>query len=233
MDEIRVVVDHRESRTLVSKYLMELQINLTFQSLTVADYVVSNKVAVERKEVNDFINSIFSGRLFSQCQRLREAYEKPILVVEGDLKKALLLRNIKLSSLYGTLSSVVLDYGIPVVPSPTSKATAIFIYRLAYREQVLRDEVLRVRSKPKLIDLEKKQVFFLSGLPRVGNKLALELLKSFSNPYNALKSIVETKIIQSSSGKTLKVEGPVNKVKGFGPLKIKEIKKVLLGSDEK
>ncbi len=226
--QIKIVVDYRESRTEVVKYLGKMGVDLEFQQLTIADYVVSDRVAVERKSVNDFINSIFTNRVFEQCDRLKQTYEKPVIVVEGDFKRGLLSRGVKLSSVYGALSSIILDFDIPVIPSLNCESTAIFLERMAYREQVKEEEVLRVRSKPKMLDLKKKQIFFLSGLPKIGETMAVKLLKEFKSPLQVIDLIVKSRIVKSSTGKTMRLEGPMQKVKGLGPLKIKEIKEVLM-----
>ena len=53
-----------------------------FKVLEVGDYIISDRVAVERKTAEDFVNSIVDKRLFMQLKDLRK-YQKPILIVEG------------------------------------------------------------------------------------------------------------------------------------------------------
>ncbi|MCP8310344.1 MAG: hypothetical protein L6N94_02460 [Candidatus Methylarchaceae archaeon HK01M] len=49
------------------------------------DYVLSSECALERKTFGDFLNSIYSGRLFEQVDSLREAYLKPLRILEGEV----------------------------------------------------------------------------------------------------------------------------------------------------
>src|SRR4051794_31445277 len=52
--------------------------------LPVGDYLVSDRVVVERKGPTDLAASIKDRRLFEQLARLAEAYPSVVLVVEGD-----------------------------------------------------------------------------------------------------------------------------------------------------
>jgi ERCC4-type nuclease len=52
--------------------------------LPVGDYVVSDRVVVERKGPTDLAASIKDRRLFEQLARLAEAYPSVVLLIEGD-----------------------------------------------------------------------------------------------------------------------------------------------------
>ena len=58
---------------------------IDFAQLKVGDYVVSPETAIERKSIQDLLNSIYDGRLFVQCSQLNEHYAKPVLIVEGNI----------------------------------------------------------------------------------------------------------------------------------------------------
>ena len=57
--------------------------------LTVADYTLESydgkTVGIERKEANDLLNSLASGRLAKQLQNLLNTYDVPIFLLEGKL----------------------------------------------------------------------------------------------------------------------------------------------------
>ena len=80
----RVVVDEREKASGVPGLLRELGLRIEYRMLNVGDYLVFPECAVERKEERDFSKSLYSGRMFEQAHRLREAYDYPLLIVEGD-----------------------------------------------------------------------------------------------------------------------------------------------------
>lgn len=98
--KITVFVDNRELRSSVSHYLRELKVNVIEKQLTVADYIVSDRVAIERKSVKELANSIYSNRLFDECYRLKQAYEIPILVLEGYLPVVFKLTRVNESSIW-------------------------------------------------------------------------------------------------------------------------------------
>jgi len=81
----RIVVDERERRSGIPDLLRQAGALIDFAQLKVGDYVVSPKTAIERKTIQDLLNSIYDGRLFVQCSQLNEHYAKPVLIVEGNI----------------------------------------------------------------------------------------------------------------------------------------------------
>ncbi|MGC9116925.1 MAG: ERCC4 domain-containing protein, partial [Conexivisphaera sp.] len=80
----RVVADHREEQSEIPEILRGMGVEVEFRMLDVADYLVADEVAVERKSAHDFMSSIYDGRLFRQAADLAGSYEVPVIVVEGD-----------------------------------------------------------------------------------------------------------------------------------------------------
>lgn len=81
----RIVVDEREKRSGIPDLLRQAGALIDFSQLKVGDYIVSPDTAIERKTIQDLLNSIYDGRLFVQCSQLNEHYTKPVLVVEGNI----------------------------------------------------------------------------------------------------------------------------------------------------
>ena len=59
---------------------------LRFMALEIGDYIVSDRLAVERKRTDDFACSLIDGKrnLFAQLSDLARVYEKPVLIIEGE-----------------------------------------------------------------------------------------------------------------------------------------------------
>jgi DNA excision repair protein ERCC-4 len=57
-------------------------------TLEVGDYLLSPDTVVERKAVPDLIQSLASGRLYSQAEAMTKAYKTPVLLVEFDPARA-------------------------------------------------------------------------------------------------------------------------------------------------
>ena len=52
--------------SLVIAELHELGVEVELKHLALADYIISDKIAVERKTVNDFVSSMLDKRLLKQ-----------------------------------------------------------------------------------------------------------------------------------------------------------------------
>jgi DNA excision repair protein ERCC-4 len=86
---VRILVDERERKSGIPDLLRRAGATIDFAQLKVGDYVVSPETAIERKTIQDLLNSIYDGRLFIQCSQLIEHYIKPVLIVEGNIAEFL------------------------------------------------------------------------------------------------------------------------------------------------
>ncbi|MFA5870237.1 MAG: ERCC4 domain-containing protein [Candidatus Bathyarchaeia archaeon] len=212
-------VDSNEAsqRRDILNYLRLSGVHVDVQKLTVCDYVVSDRVGVERKDVSDFLGSVKDGRLFSQAKAMAEAYERPVLILEGQVSRALRRSAMKPASVYGALSSVALDYGIAIIPTEDTDSTALLLQRLAYREQTTDNRVIQLRSVDRSLPLNKQQLFLLSGFPQIGVASAEDLLEKFDTPLRVIEELASAEVHISPSGKTKKLTGALTEVKGIGP----------------
>ena len=81
IEKQKIFVDYREKNSLVASELISYGFEIEFRELKVADYLVNN-VAIERKTILDFINSITNKRIIRQIEELKQ-YEKRLLIIEG------------------------------------------------------------------------------------------------------------------------------------------------------
>ena len=178
------------------------------KTLQVGDYIVAPETVVERKTISDLASSIFDGRLFDQCNRLKEHYKFPILLIEGDIDKMEeLMENPFI--IYGAISSVVIDFKIPVIPTPNALHTSKLLISMCSRKDASKGPFIKKIRKSN--DLQKQQFSMLCSLPGVGEKTAMRMLEKFGTPINVLNSsIVE-----------------LSKINGLGETRAKNIKKVL------
>ncbi len=209
---LKIVVDKHEPDIIVT-LLMELGMDVERRTITPGDYIVSSECGIERKTVNDFMNSVFSGRVFEQVYRLREAYGKPILILEGEVEEELTKRN-NPRSFWGALLKLQSDMSIPVLSTPTLFNTANLLYTLANRIQRKKQDRISIQHKPRLITKKELQVYIVASLPSIGSELAERLLKHFGSV---------RKTFQADISDLMKVEG-------VGKIKARKIKDIL---DEK
>jgi Fanconi anemia group M protein len=227
--QLHICIDSNEAskQHSIVNYFKFSGFDVLIKSLDVCDYVVSDRVGIERKNVADFLSSMKDGRLFNQAKDIIEIYEKPIIVLEGQMKKALKRSQMRLSSIYGALCSLALDYNINVIPTDDPESTATLLHRLAYREQAKEERKIQLRSINRNLPVYQQQIYLLSGLPQIGTTLAEELLNTFETPYKVLVEFAAAEIKISPSGKTKRLTGPLKEVKGVGP-KIVESAQLLL-----
>ncbi len=228
-EQLNICVDSNEAskRKDIINYFKFNNFAVDIKPLDVCDYVVSDRVGVERKDASDFIGSMKDGRVFSQAKGMAEIYEKPVIILEGQMKKALKRSKMRQSSIYGALSSLALDYGVTIIPTDDPDSTAILLHRMAYREQVKKDRTTQLRTVNRSLPLHQQQQFLLSGLPQIGTTLAEDLLNTFETPYRVLVEFANAEVKTSASGKTKRLLGPLKEVKGVGP-KIVESAQFLL-----
>ncbi len=177
-------------------------------NLAVGDYIVAPETVVERKSVYDFISSVFDGRLFDQCNRLKEHFEHPVIIVEGNMDE---IEKITENPLvfYGAASSVALDFKIPIIPTPNASHTAKLLISMCARQGNMKGPFLKKIRKSG--DLKRQQLSILCSLPGVGEKLATRMLEKFGSPKNSLNASLSE----------------LAKIKGMGEARAEKIRKML------
>ena len=178
-NEIKIIIDHREYRSKVVRNLMELGISIDSQQLNVGDYILSSRIGVERKKVDDFLNSLINGKLFTQISKLRDAYSRPMLIIEGE--GLLTKRNIKHNAIFGSLVSIMIDYGIPIFTTKNDIETANILSLAAKREQKKDKKTVSIRGEKTAMSIKEQQQFILEGLPNISSILANRLLSHFKS----------------------------------------------------
>ncbi len=206
---VEIIVDHRERGSDVFRLLaVDPEVRVLVKELPVGDYILSDRVVVERKSYPDLVNSIIDGRLFQQAKQLAETYPKPIIVVERNQKPT---RMVHPNAVRGAIASLAIDYGIPVVFTDGPEETYQFLKVVAKREQLERKRLPRVRGEKRILSTPEMQQYIVESLPYVGPKLARELLRKFRT--------VERVFTAS--------ERELASVEGIGEKRAKEIRKIL------
>ncbi|MEM1578785.1 MAG: DEAD/DEAH box helicase [Archaeoglobaceae archaeon] len=171
---IKVLVDSREMRSEVVKHLRDLGASIEIKNLEIADYVLSDRVAVERKTVEDFAESITEDRLFQQMMKLK-TYQKPVVVIEGEN----IYQRIHPNAVRGAIATIAVDFGIPIIRTKDEKETAEFLIAIARREQEEKKrEVVEHYGKTKRT-LKEEQEYLVSAISNVGSVIAKNLLEHF------------------------------------------------------
>ena len=184
MSNVLIFVDNREVASGILDYFAQYDCKVEKKMLLCGDYLVSDRVCIERKLTDDFVQSIIDKRLFEQLNALKENFEKPVLLIEGNTLYGRLHPNV----IRGALASVALDYQIPIIWTKDAADTAGIIFWLAKREQIDERREVAVRGKRSNLSPEQEQEFLLSGLPDISIVRAKALLKHFKTPERIFKA---------------------------------------------
>lgn len=182
LSNITIYADFRERNSHVIRHLKGHDCNVIEKQLDVADFICSSRVACERKSIDDFLQSIVDQRVFRQLAVLKDSYERPLLILEGYLEGLFCGRHISPNAIRGALAHITVDLGVPVLWTNNAEETAAQLYWIARREQVECKKEISIRSARRPKTLIEKQVYLVSGLPGISNKLARRLLRHFKTP---------------------------------------------------
>ena len=208
--ELVVYVDSREGNSKVIRALDTLGVKVKVNTMAVADYQVSEEVAIERKTAKDFVDSIVDKRLFKQARMMMEEFKKPILILEGD---DFYSGFINPNAIRGAMTSIALDYGISIIPTRTEEDTAAMLKRIAIREQKGQQRSIQIRTERKPQNLWEQQLFIIESLPNIGPVHAKRLLEHFGS----VKAVLEAD------------EKKLQEVEGIGKKTAKNIREVVEG----
>lgn len=189
-----ILADFREKPSGIPRLLSGEGINVCLTTLKTGDYLINNKLLIERKSAEDFIQSLVSGRLFNQCARLAKAVHPSFLLLEGDPYQT--AHQIADQAIKGALLSVMASWRIPVVYTKDAGDSAYQMIMLGY-QAMQRDEFVRSYGyKPKRIKAHRLR--FLQGLPQTGPVRAKRLYDHFGS--------IEA-IVRASENELQQVEG--------------------------
>ena len=183
--KVNILADSRETKSQILKKLKDDGYIIKTEQLDVGDYIISDKIAIERKTPEDFINSILDKRIFSQIKKLRENFSSPLLVIEGE-EDIYSIRKIHPNAILGTLASITLNYHVPIIYTKNGIETANLIKVIINKEKLGKKDEYPIRIEKKPLTTQEQQEYIVESFPGVGPNIAKSLLKKFKT----IKSIV-------------------------------------------
>jgi len=211
VDLSQVVVSATKPKGKAAKGLASLGIQIvpiTEDEGNVDRYVISRRLAVERRTGAGFLMGIMDKTLFTSAIYLREHFRIPVLIIEGHVNYE--YSTFDPQAVRGALSSMMLQYGVNVLSTADAGETADLIGMMARQEQMGIPEISLV-PKRKATDLPDRQRRIIEMLPGCGRVMARDLLQRFGS----VKRIVNA------------AEDQFFAQRGIGARKAKEIVKVL------
>ncbi len=190
-----LVIDSREKSLLadlVKKKAKSLNIKTDVKWIEVGDYVYDD-VCFEAKSAVDFLGSVLSKRMWTQLDNMDRCYKNNILLIYGDLDKAIMkvIENsksklpiqgrIKLfhNKFLGGLSRIILDTDVKPIWVKSEEEAALIITSVSKIKPVSRDTIQpQVHKRLSTDDL---RLDLLTSIKGVSIKKAKLLIKNFGS----------------------------------------------------
>ena len=212
----KIIIDYREDKNIL-KELYKQKIDVEIKSLISADFVMQVKdinnnvkaLGIERKTLMDFLNSIIDKRILSQLISLKENFPLQLLIIEGE-ENIYQIRDFHPNSIRGMLSSIAIDYQIPMLFTKNYRDTAAYLALISKRLEKPKRNISLI-SKRKPLTIKEQQEYIIESLPGIGPNLSKSLLKKFKT----IKNIINAK------------EEKLKKVNKIGDKKSKLIRNII------
>ncbi|NXN42094.1 FANCM protein, partial [Rhinoptilus africanus] len=199
-----ILVDSREISSgaeVISALKAVHGVKVQVCSLSSSDYIVSNRMAVERKFLSELLNSVNRNKVTQRLQRLQSMFERICVIVEKDrIKSGETTRFFQRTQYYDGVLSALVQAGVRILFSSCQEETAGLLKDLALVEQ-RKNAAIRV---PTEVEGHKRAMlnFYLS-IPNISYLAALNMCHHF----DSMKKMV------NSSPRDIAVGGQVSQQK--------------------
>ncbi|MAG45205.1 MAG: hypothetical protein CMH63_00325 [Nanoarchaeota archaeon] len=214
---MKILMDHRERSSGIKKELIKQDLEVIEKTLISADFVIKTKkldgqiitIGIEKKTINDFLNSIIDKRIISQLMEMKRHFDLQLLIIEGT-ENIYEIRNFHPNSIRGMLASIAIDFQTPILQTRNQRDTANLLGIIAKRLEKPRS-LPSLLKKRKPLTLKQQQRYLVESLPGIGPLTSQNLLKKFKT----IKNLVNAE------------EAELKKVKKIGKIKAQQIKKLI------
>lgn len=200
---IKIIVDDRETRGPLPDALAQLDdFELSIERLPVGDYLIGNRLLIERKTLPDLVTSMKTERLFSQALRLAEAPNTtPLLLLEGT-SEDLAGSAMRWECIQGALLALTVFIGLPVLRTRNADESArTLLFAGRQMRSIATESLTRRGYRPK--GKSGLQRYILQGLPGVGPDKARRLIECFGNVREVMAADRDALLKVKGIGKTL------------------------------
>ncbi|NXN56250.1 FANCM protein, partial [Rynchops niger] len=177
-----ILVDSREisSGTEVISALKAVHgVKVQVCSLSSSDYIVSNRMAVERKYLSELLNSVNRNKVTQRLQRLQSMFERICMIVEKDrIKSGETTRFFQRTQYYDGMLSALVQAGVRILFSSSQEETAGLLKDLALVEQ-RKDAAICVPTE--LEGHKREMLNFYLSIPNLSYLAALNMCHHFDS----------------------------------------------------
>ena len=164
------------------------------------DFIICGKIGVERKSIDDFINSLKDNKVRNQLQMIADHGYEPILLVEGIYPSK--YTQMPLQSVYGYLSSISAD-GIKIIHTVSREHTARWLLKIA--QKLLDGEWGKFKVPVMITKAHHSTIKQLASFDSVGEERAFVIRKHYKSLASFIRSMEAYK--RTGHSRLLKVHG--------------------------
>ncbi|MEM5828263.1 MAG: ERCC4 domain-containing protein [Candidatus Aenigmatarchaeota archaeon] len=149
------------------------------------DFIIGD-IGIERKTLNDFLNSTFDKRIFEQIQHLNN-FRKIILIVEN-FADVNYLDERKREIFYGMISKILASTNVSIIFSNDIYETSKILEKISekYGSDFIILPKTKFKKKPK--EIEKAVLTILASFPGISFKTAEKIIKHFKSIKNFINA---------------------------------------------
>ena len=206
---VNLIVDHRESASGLIEELRDYEYTTTTThvsthvetaQLPVGDVVCSDRVCIERKTCEDFVDSFINRDIFGQVIDMVRAYPRSIMILEGD--SIFGIRNISPEALRGSQAGLAVGMRVPIISTKSVAQTAALAVTIARREQFRMKRSVSMHGKRSSMTMPQRQIYVVSSIgDGVGPVVAEALLKHFKSIEAVMTATIDELIEVEGIGK--------------------------------
>ncbi|NXY45276.1 FANCM protein, partial [Ceuthmochares aereus] len=179
---LRILVDSREISSgaeVISALKAVHRVKVQVCSLSSTDYIISNRLAVERRFLSELLTSANRNKLSQRIQHLRSMFERICVIVEKDrTKPGETSRFLQRTQNYDAVLSALVRSGVRILFSSCQEETATLLKDLALVEH-RKNAAIHV---PMEVEGHKREMLsFYLTLPNLSYLAALNLCHSFGS----------------------------------------------------
>ncbi|NEW84590.1 MAG: hypothetical protein GZ094_19790 [Mariniphaga sp.] len=182
--KVNLKIDFRELRSGVVEEIGKRADKISFELVTlpVGDYLIEDKLIIERKTLSDFLVSIKNGRIFQQAYRMAQSGKNGLIILEGD-KSMVDSSSMSRKAVQGALIHLEVFVGIPVIRSLNVQETAALMVDILHQcqQQQLPRQKHIISGNPgiQINKMQRQKLFLIQNLPGIGTNKGMMLLKTF------------------------------------------------------
>lgn len=137
--------------------------------------IIVHDLGIERKTIDDFFRTLAAGQLFPQLRKLKRAFRRQMLLIEGTGMRY----HLDNDELMGLYTRICAGWQIPILHTRDGEHTARVI-RQIYAQDVRESAgIPRFRPRNPAYQIKEPSLRMLTAIPGLGPKRALALIQHF------------------------------------------------------